>query len=126
MGHRHRKHRTILSGSGDAFMGIWITFKEERHMKFHFAFAILVVLCAIFCNIAAWELCVVLGCIALVFVTEIINTALENLCDTIEEQNNPHIRNAKDMAAGAVLVCAIVSVFVGLIIFIPKVEGLFV
>ena len=80
----------------------------------------------IFFNIAALEWCVCLWCIALVFVTEIINTSLENLCDTIEEQNNPLIRNAKDMAAGAVLVCAIVSVFVGLIIFIPKVEGLFV
>ena len=125
-GHRHRKNRTILTGFGDAFRGIWITFREERHMQFHFIFAILVILCAAFFDVSAWEWCAILGCIALVFLTEIINTALENLCDVVHQEENPMIRNVKDMAAGAVLVCAIVSIFIGLIIFLPKIGELFV
>ena len=126
MANYRKKNKRILTGFGDAFRGIWITFREERHMQFHFFVAIAVLLCAIFFNLVVWEWCAVLFCIALVFMAEILNTALENMCDAITEEKNPLIRNAKDMGAGAVLVAAILAMVVGLIIFIPKIESLFI
>ena len=95
-------------------------------MQFHVLVAIAVLIGAIFFNLGVWEWCAVLFWIALVFMAEILNTALENMCDAITEEKNPLIRNAKDMGAGAVLVAAILAMVVGLIIFIPKIESLFI
>ena len=57
----------------------------------------------------------------LVWVTEILNTCLEKLADFITLEQHPHIKYIKDLAAGAVLVAAIIAVVTGLLIFIPKV-----
>ena len=57
----------------------------------------------------------------LVFISECFNTAIENLADLITDRQNEYIRRAKDVAAAAVLLSAIISVAAGLIIFIPAV-----
>jgi diacylglycerol kinase len=49
-----------------------------------------------------------------------VNTAIENVVDLASPQQNKLAGKAKDIAAGAVLVSAIISACVGLIIFIPK------
>ena len=57
--------------------------------------------------------------IFLVFSMEAMNSALEKLADRVSPEYSPLIRDAKDLAAGAVLLVAIGAVIVGLIIFIP-------
>jgi diacylglycerol kinase (ATP) len=47
-----------------------------------------------------------------------MNSALEVLCDRITTEPDEHIRRAKDAAAGAVLVCAIISVVVAALVFL--------
>jgi diacylglycerol kinase len=49
-----------------------------------------------------------------------IHTAIENVVDLVSPKHHDLARNAKDIAAGAVLICAIISAIVGLIIFLPK------
>ena len=56
---------------------------------------------------------------------ELINTAIENTVDLITKENNQQAKIAKDVAAGAVLVSAIVSSVIGLMIFIPKILAMF-
>ncbi len=58
-------------------------------------------------------------CIGMVLATELINTAIERLVDLISPDRNPIAGQIKDIAAGAVLICAIAAAIVGLIIFIP-------
>jgi len=51
--------------------------------------------------------------------SEVINSAIEALCDTISQDFKINIKYAKDVSAGAVLVSAFVSVVTGLIVFLP-------
>jgi diacylglycerol kinase len=58
--------------------------------------------------------------IGLVWVTEILNTCIEKAMDVITIEHHPQIKIIKDLAAGAVLIAALVAVIVGSFIFIPK------
>jgi diacylglycerol kinase len=58
--------------------------------------------------------------IALVWAAEAFNTAIEKLTDHLFPEYHETARFAKDVAAGAVLVCAIAALVCGLIIFLPK------
>ena len=60
-------------------------------------------------------------CIALVLSLELINTSIEKTIDLLHPDFNERAGEIKDMAAAAVLVAAIISVIIGLIIFIPKI-----
>jgi diacylglycerol kinase len=51
-----------------------------------------------------------------------INTSIENVVDLASPEIHPLAEKAKDIAAGAVLFCAIISVIVGLLIFLPKIS----
>ena len=70
-----------------------------------------------------WIICITL--FGLVISMELINTAVENTVDLITKEKNEQAKNAKDVAAGAVLVSAISSAIIGVIIFLPKVLSIF-
>lgn len=59
------------------------------------------------------------------FSLEIINSAIENICDYISPQWNEVIKKVKDLAAAAVFVSSVISVICGAIIFLPKLYNLF-
>ena len=50
-----------------------------------------------------------------------INTAIENLCNVVQEEYHPIIKIVKDVAAAAVMWAAIISIIIGIIIFSPKI-----
>jgi len=49
-----------------------------------------------------------------------VNTALEKLADVVQKDHHPEIKLVKDIAAGAVLILAVISAVIGVIIFLPK------
>ena len=103
-----------------AFQGIISAFRTETNMKIHFIIMMLVIIAGVIFDLNAieWIICVIL--FGLVISLELINTAIETTVDLAMPEINEKAKLAKDIAAGAVLVSAIVSVIVGLIIFIPK------
>ena len=70
-----------------------------------------------FYNFSAAQLAVLIILIALVIAAELVNTAIENTCDAVTTEQNEHIRRAKDMAAGAVLVLSIAAAAIAVIFF---------
>jgi diacylglycerol kinase len=66
------------------------------------------------------EWCWIIIAIALVFITEMLNTSIEFLTDLVSPNYHPLAKNTKDVAAGAVLVAAIIAIILGLMIFLPK------
>ena len=58
-----------------------------------------------------------------VWAAECINTALERLADAVSEERHPLIKQAKDMAAAAVLVTAIGAAVIGVLVFWPHLCG---
>lgn len=113
------KNTSQVKSFAVAFEGIWAAFKSELHMKIHLFFAIAALAACWFLQVETWGWCVVIICIGMVISAEVLNTALEALCNKVSEEYDPYIKVAKDAAAGAVLVLAITSVVVGLIVFIP-------
>ena len=66
------------------------------------------------------EWCICLGLFGLVMALELINTAIEAVVDLVTSEYRPLAKVAKDTAAGAVLIAAIMAAVSGLIIFVPK------
>lgn len=104
-----------------AFEGILIGIKEEQNMKIHITIMILVIIFGIMLkiNTIEWIICILL--FGLVISMELMNTAIENTVNLITKEKNQQAKIAKDVAAGAVLVSAIVSAIIGLMIFVPKI-----
>ena len=104
-----------------AFAGIGRAFASELHMKIHLVFAIAALAACWILQVEMWGWCVVVICIGMVISAEVLNTALEALCDRVTTERDDQIKIAKDAAAGAVLVLAITSVVAGLIVYIPAI-----
>ena len=105
-----------------AITGVLTAFKEERNMRTHLVSAILAALTGLVFRISAIEWLFLLLAIFLVIILEIINSAIENVVDLASGYHFSMLaKNAKDMAAGAVLVASGYAVLTGLIIFIPKI-----
>lgn len=116
------KNRDLVASMEFAITGILTAFKEERNMRKHLVSAILAALTGLVFRISAIEWLFLLLAIFLVIILEIINSAIENVVDLASGYHFSMLaKNAKDMAAGAVLVASGYAVLTGLIIFIPKI-----
>jgi len=82
------------------------------------------IIAGILLKISSTEWLFIVLCSMLVLMLELINTAVEYLCDTITTDFHPVIKIVKDISAAAVLISAAGSVITGLIIFLPKIIGL--
>lgn len=113
------KKNSLSASFGYAFEGIWTGICKERNMKIH-CIAIIAVTCAgTFFHITAIQWCICLLLFALIASLELVNTAVEAVVDLVTEEKKPLAKIAKDTAAGAVLFSALVSVIIGIIIFLP-------
>lgn len=106
---------------GYAFSGIKTLFGKEAHAKIHLLAAVLVIMAGFVFDISKIEWLAVILCIGIVFMAEGFNTAIERVCDKVSPEIDPLIKDAKDIAAGAVLLFVLSAVVVGIIIFIPKI-----
>lgn len=120
------KNKKLINSFKFAFKGIGSSIKSERNMKIHFTMMILVVLAGIILNISMWEWITCFILFGLVISLEMVNTAIEIVVDLVSPTFNDRAGRAKDIAAGAVLVNAIVAFIIGLLIFLPKVLDLFI
>ncbi len=105
----------------NAFHGIWTAISTQANIRIHFIIASLVIFAAVYLRLSLPEILVLILAVSLVMLAEMVNTAIEFLCDAVTLDHNEYIKQAKDVSAGAVLLSAIFASLVGLIIFIPKI-----
>lgn len=115
----------LIRSFGFALKGIKQCFISEANFRIHFLLALVVIIFAVFFQISTAEWIAVGFCIAFVIVMEMLNTAIEKLCDVVHPDVQAGIKKVKDIAAGAVLVAAVFSAVTGLIIFVPKIIDYF-
>lgn len=108
-----------------AFNGIKLLINREHNAWIHCAVAICVVIAGFLLQISLSEWIAVTIVTGGVLAAEAINSAIETLCDLISTEYNQSIKQAKDLAAGAVLLTAIAAAITGIIIFAPKIGRLF-
>ena len=107
-----------------AIRGIITFLRNETNGQIQLVAAIIVVTLGLVFQIDTKEWLVVVLCILMVVTLEMINTALEKLCDVVHPGYHPQIKIIKDIAAGAVLIAALGSIIIGAIIFVPKIIAL--
>lgn len=102
--------------------GIMYALKTQRNLRIHVVIALLILIVSMLLNISLLEWPVIILCIILIFFSEMINTVVETLIDLYyKDEYSPVAKNAKDVAAGAVLISALGVAIIGMIIFIPKI-----
>lgn len=103
-----------------ALQGLLTALRSEKNLRFHIAAAVLVISAGFLTSINVAEWMILILCMASVVSLELLNTAVEYVCNAVQPDQHPLIKHAKDIAAAAVLMVAIASAVCGLIIFIPK------
>jgi diacylglycerol kinase len=108
-----------------ALRGVKLGVRGHSSFFVHFFFAALVLAAAIVlrCDVVDW--CILLGCIALVLVCELFNSAVETLFKGFDERARERSWHALDIAAGAVLFASIAAAVIGTIVFVHRLAVLF-
>ena len=103
-----------------SFQGIRTLFKYEHNAWIHACATLIVLLLGVYFNLSMIEWCWITLAIGIVFIAELFNTAIEYLTDLISPEIHPLAKKIKDVSSGAVLISALVSLVIGLLIFVPK------
>jgi diacylglycerol kinase len=103
----------------NAFDGLNYLCKTQNNIRIHLIVTLLAITVGILLKISILEWVAILIVISLVWIVEAINTVFERLFDLLDENYNPIVKIGKDVSASSVLICALLSVFVGLLIFVP-------
>ena len=109
----------FIAGFRHAFRGLWYALRTQRNARVHVCIAILAILLGVALHISSVEFAMVFVAITGVFIAEMFNTVFELCIDLASPDYHPLAKIAKDVAAGAVLLSAILSVVIGLFVFGP-------
>ena len=102
-----------------AIVGILRMIRCQHNAWIHAAATLVVLVVAFFLRVSAADWCWIILAISIVWTAEALNTAFEFLADAASPDFHPLVRDAKDVAAGAVLITAIAAAVIGAIIFWP-------
>src|SRR3954466_12494742 len=122
LGRPLRRSPSILDSFNFAFEGIIHVLRTQRNMRVHFVVAIVVLVAAVWVGVSKLELIALLLAIAFVFITEMINSALEQAIDVATTSFDPLAKLAKDVAAGAVLIATVNAVAIGYLVFAGEIS----
>jgi diacylglycerol kinase (ATP) len=106
-----------------AFHGIWLMLRSQHNAWVHACATVGATAAGLVFHISRGEWCWIVLAIASVWMAEALNTAVEFLCDVASPEFHPVVKQAKDVAAGAVLISAIGSVVIGALLFLPRLIG---
>jgi diacylglycerol kinase len=110
----------FIASFGHAFSGLRHVLRTQRNARVHAVLALLAITAGMLLRISAVEFALIFVAISSVFIAEMFNTALEACVDLVSPQLHPLAKVAKDVAAGAVLVAAMLALIIGLCIFGPR------
>lgn len=111
--------RTWVKSANLAIEGVIYTVKTQRHMRWHLFAALAALILGLVLNISRNEFILLCMAIVLVLVTEMLNTAIETTVDMISAEYHPMAKNAKDIAAGVVLIASIGALMLAYLILYP-------
>lgn len=116
----NREIRRLRQSFACAFHGVLSCLRTERNFRIHLTAAAYVTAAALLGRLDAARCAVLLLCFAVMLSSELMNTAVERLCDRQTASYDKLVREAKDIAAAAVVVCALCCVLVGALFFLRE------
>lgn len=113
--------KRLIRSFGFAFKGLGYAAKTQPNFRFHLVAGTVAVILGCFFQLSTAEWLWLMASIAIVLITELLNTSLETLTDLVSPTYNEKAGHVKDVAAGAVVVAALFALVTGIIIFLPKI-----
>jgi len=104
---------------GYAFQGIGFMLKSQHNAWIHLVATLLVICLGFYLKVNGEDWRWLIIAIVLVWMAEAFNTAMEYLCDVVSPDYSEAVKHTKDIAAGAVLICAFGAALIGLLTFWP-------
>lgn len=117
--------RKWINSANNAIEGILHAAKTQRHLRYHFYAAVIVVVASYVLGVTRTEFLVLALAVMSVLVAEMLNTAVEAVVDLLSPEHSERARQAKDIAAGAVLITAFVAALIGYVILFPYLKKAF-
>ncbi|HKV69536.1 MAG TPA: diacylglycerol kinase [Gaiellales bacterium] len=118
-----REASGLVTSFNYAFEGIIYVVRTQRNMRIHFIVALSVLPLGVLLGVSRIEMLALILAVAFVLLMEMANTALEMTIDVATPAFDPRARAAKDIAAGMVLVSAVTALFVGYLVFAPRLQN---
>ena len=112
--------RSHVKSFQNAGRGVAILFQQETNARIQLTALVVVVLLGFLSSLSTWEWISIFLVSTIVLMGEALNSAIEKTCDAVTLETHPSIRDAKDLAAGAVLLASCFALLVGCLVFIPK------
>ena len=105
-----------------AARGVALMARTQHNARIHLAATLLVLALGWWLRIGAADWRWLVLAITLVWAAEAMNTAFEYLCNVVSPEFSPMVRNAKDIGAGAVLICSVGAAVLGVLVFLPYLQ----
>ncbi|MFN5444984.1 MAG: diacylglycerol kinase family protein [Crocinitomicaceae bacterium] len=112
--------RNRIKSFSYAFRGLKTFFQTQHNAWIHALATVIVIILGNMVKLSTAEWLWIGLAIALVFITEMLNTAIEFLTDLVSPEYHPLAKKTKDVAAGAVLIAAFFAVIIGILVFTSK------
>jgi len=112
--------RKLVKSLRFARAGVEHTLRTQRNIWIHICAGLVVLAFAAWLRVTSLELIILVITISFVIVTEVVNTAIEELVNILSPEHRIEAALAKDVAAAAVLIAVICSAIVGILIFVPR------
>ena len=114
------KKDSLWKSFGHALAGVWACLKAERNFRIHICMMLYVIVFSVIGKVGMSTFLMFLICFGAVFSAELVNSAIERLCDEVTREYSENIKKIKDISAGAVFVMAFFSAALGLCVFLSK------
>jgi len=121
--YHRRGHRQWALGAsfGYALSGLWYAIRTQLNMRIHLSVSVAVLALGLYVGLDWTQWAVLVLTIGAVLIAELFNTVAEAALDAATPYYHPLVKIAKDVAAGAVLLTALLSVLVGMLILGPPI-----
>jgi len=113
------RSRNLLQSFRYAFAGLRYALRTQRNTRIHMTIAAAAVAVGLWLGLSLTQWAVLALTIGFVLVGEMLNTVVETVVDLLSPGYHPLAKVVKDVAAGAVLLTALISVVVGLLVLGP-------
>ena len=113
--------KRFLFSLKNSINGLKYAYFNEQSMFIHLLATILSVLLGILLKISFIEWIIIISLLVVIAIVELVNTAIEAVCDAVSLEYNELIKISKDTASSAVFISCIIGLIVGFSIFIPKI-----
>jgi len=117
--------KRFLKSFTNSLAGLKYAYLHEQSMFIHLLATLATIILGLILKISKTEAIILAALLCVVAVIELLNTAIEAVCDAVTIEYNSLIKIAKDTASGAVFLGSIVTTIISLVIFIPKIIALF-